>query len=160
MSHGTPSCPKCGEATSVRNLRDAFAAQVALIQQAMATPPPEVAEPEPTHAGSGTNADPAQLLVGAVMELLLQAGKATVDAAVVRPASAWWQTKGQTAVRERREKLVRSLQESLDRHPELYVCAKDDVVFLPGARSTVPTRRAVELLFKGDDARLMAMLKP
>lgn len=160
MSQDLPVCPKCGEATSVRNLRDAFAAQMALIQQALATPPPNVADPEPTHAGSGTNADPAQLLVGAVMAVLLQAGKAAVDTAVVRPATTWWQTKGQAAAQKRRETLMRSLQESLDRHPELYVCAKDDVVFLPGARSTVPSRKAVELLFKGDDARLISMLSP
>lgn len=92
------------------------------------------------------------------MQVLFEVGKAAVDAAVVRPAGTWWQTKGQAMMRERRERFVQTLQRALDRHAELYVCTKDDVVFVPGGSHTVSTRKAAELLIKGEDSRLMSML--
>lgn len=104
------------------------------------------------------NAGPEQLVVGAVMQILLEAGKAAVEAAVVRPAADWWQSKGQAMMRERRERMIGTLQAAVDRHPELYVCAKDDLVFVRGSSHTVPTRKAAELLFKDEDGRLMSML--
>lgn len=157
-SEDRPACPKCGDGKTTRPLGEAFAAQVELIRQAASTPPPTPPAESVSPAGSGMNASPEQLIVGAVMQILLEVGKAAVETAVVRPAAGWWRSKGQAMMLERREAMIRTLQSALDRHPELYVCAKDDVVFVPGGRHTVPTRRAVELLFKDEDVRLMSML--
>ena len=92
------------------------------------------------------------------MQVLFELGGAALEAAVIRPASDWWREKGQAMVRERRARLMNALQESLDRHPELYLCARDDVVFVPGGTRTVATRKAVDLLFKREDGRLISML--
>ena len=157
-SEDRPACPKCGESKATLPLGEAFGAQLELIRQASSTQPATPAAEPVSPAGSGMNASPEQLVVGAVMQILFEVGKAAVETAVVRPAAGWWQSKGQAMMRERRERMISTLQSALDRHPELYVCATDDVVFVPGGRHTVPTRKAVELLFKDEDGRLMSML--
>ena len=132
-----------------------------LVRQAQSSPQaPPPTEPTPSPAGTGTGASGEQLLVGFVTQLLLELGKEAIDAAVVRPAADWWATKGAAMMRERRERLLTSLQEGLDRHPELYLCTQDNVVFLPGSARTFPVNKAVELLLKHDDARLVSALSP
>lgn len=104
------------------------------------------------------NANPDQLLVGAVMQVLFEIGKAAVDAAVAHPASEWWQAKVAPAMRERRERVFKALIDVIDRHPELLYCTRDDAVFLPGSIRTLPAKKAVEALMKRDDARLISLL--
>lgn len=120
--------------------------------------PPAAADADPSPAGTGTGASGEQLLVGFVTQLLFELGKEAIEAAVVRPAADWWTTKGTALMRERRERILKSLQDGLDRHPDLYLCGKDNVVFLPGSTRTLPLNKAVELLLRHDDDRLVSAL--
>ena len=161
VSPDAATCPKCGKPTHVRRLREAFAAHMEFVRHAQSQPqpqPPPTTDPSPSPAGTGTGASGDQLLVGFVTQLLLEVGKEAIEAAVVRPAADWWATKGEAMMRERRERMLTSLQDGLDRHPELCVCTKDNVVFLPGGTRTVRVNKAVELLFRHDDAGLISAL--
>jgi len=161
MSEFAPACPKCGQHAAVRELKELVTAQMERRKELMQQPlPPQAPEPSVTASGSGTNASGEQLLVGLVTELLIRAGGEVIRAAVLKPAANWWQTKGEAAMRERRETMTRALSEGVGRHPELYLCANDNLVFVAGGTRTLSARKAFELLFAGDDIGLMSRLNP
>lgn len=150
-------CPHCGE--PARRLCDVFADHIARVRQAESQPPPSPgSEPPPAHIGSGIDVSGDQLLVGAVMQVLLDVSRVAVEAAIAGPAAEWWQAKVKPAMRERRERVFKALGDAIDRHPELSYCTRDDAVFLPGSLRTLPAKKVVEILMKRDDARLISLL--
>lgn len=156
-----PACPKCGKEADVRRLREAFAAHMEFVRHAQSQPqPPPATDAAPSPAGTGTGASGEQLLVGFVTQLMLEIGQEAIEAAVVRPAADWWATTGAAKMRGRRERTLTSLQDGLDRHPELHLCTKDNVVFLAGSTRYIPVNKAVEILLRHDDARLVSALSP
>jgi ketosteroid isomerase-like protein len=156
-----PLCPRCGARDRVQQLAAAFAAQVERTRQmaAEAHPPPASPPPaSPTDAtGTGTT-DEAYMAIGAAVDVVLEVFRSAIEAAVVRPAAGWWETKGQQRMVEKRTQALAGLQETLQRHPELYHCARDDVVFSSHGKRAIPSREAGRLLMRNDENRLRKAL--
>ncbi len=53
---------------------------------------------------------------------------------------------------------VQSFVAALDRHPELWCCQRDQIVFVVGGTRVVPLNDAGRMLLRGDDAALMKLL--
>ena len=54
---------------------------------------------------------------------------------------------------------MESALEAVSRHPELYCCQPDEIVFEAGTRHTVPLGAAMRFLMRGDETALMAALR-
>jgi hypothetical protein len=154
-----PTCPRCGEYSAVGQLREAFAAQMDLIRErASEAQPPPGSPPPGLTTGSETGADNEFMMVSAVMDTMFEIFKSALDVAVVQPAAGWWRSKGQQQSRKRRTQAIEVFQRTLDRHPELYYCRRDDVVFIAGQRTCISSGEAGRLLLRGEEMRLMTKL--
>jgi hypothetical protein len=126
---------------------------------AEAPPPPS---PSPaSHIDTGASSgmtDDAYMAVGAAVDTILEVFRSVIEAAVVRPAAGWWETKGRQRMVEKRTQALAGLQQTLERHPDLYYCARDDVVFSSQGKRAITSREAGRLLMRNDESRLMEAL--
>jgi hypothetical protein len=160
---GAPDCPRCGTRDAVRQMGEAFARQLELVREranAAVRPPASPSPPPPAGADASGPTDELYMEIGVGMTALFAVLETALEAAVVRPAAGWWATKGKARASARREEMVRSMQEALNRFPDLYYCGRDDVVFLRGGKRTVRSGEAGRLLMRHQDGRLMSLLGP
>jgi hypothetical protein len=154
-----PTCPRCGEQSAVSQMREAFAAQMDLVRRkASEAQPPPPSPPPGLTTSDASGADNEFMIVSAVMDTIFEMFKSALDVTVVQPAAGWWRSKGQEQARERRAKAIEGFQQILDRHPELYYCLRDDVVFTLGGRTCISSSEAGRLLLWGEEIRLMTKL--
>jgi hypothetical protein len=155
-----PSCPDCGGAEAVLPLRDALTGgrdlseesrQQALRAAQQYRARPSKPPPAETSGESGDGPPPTSwvlmdLAAGAVGEIWR------------RTAAKKFRERVVPAVSGRMEAGLQGLVAALDRHPDLWCCQREHVVFLAGGRRTAPMADAVKMLIRNEDATLMALL--
>jgi hypothetical protein len=152
---GPVSCPVCGGAS--RQLAAVFSELMARRERARqgaaeaqaAQPPPG----RPTRAGTGEGALPTE-------ELLVGVAVGIVGAVLRQAAKPLGRRAGRAAnaALARGEAAMETARASVNRHPELYCCQRDEIVHEAGTRSTVPLAAAMRLLIRGNDAALITAL--
>jgi hypothetical protein len=153
-------CPVCGD-TGVINLR-AWRAELdvrmaesrdAAARRAAA---PRSGHPRDGDSGSGSGS-PDPPLVTAEEALLSLAGAALLAAwrkLVWNP----FKDRALPAAARRQDEITQQLLAAIDRHPDLWLCPRDKVIFRAGGARTAPMREAMMWLRNGDDATLDAAL--
>ena len=153
-----PPCPRCGRNDSVVQA----AALMAAMQQMFSArhPAPRAAPSTSSYAGDSLSAEARQ--EAAEGELILMGCAAIWRYAIwrpfLRPILRRRLAEADQALQEAPSQQFDSLERIVERHPDVWVCERDQVVFRAGSRQTVPAVEALGLLQAGDEATLMSRL--
>ena len=152
-------CPRCGNTDSTVNLRAWRAEMDARIAEAREAHARQAAKPvtRPPAAGGSASAGVDPPLVAAEEVLV---GIAGLGLAWAWRKMIWdpFKKRAGPAMARYQEEAQRNFSSALDRHPELWLCPRDEVVFRASGGNTVPARDAMRWLREGDDVKLMAAL--
>ena len=154
------SCPRCGDVEAVRQLREALAGgrdltdgsrqrALAAAQQYRARP----AGPGPGEASGESGGGPPP-----VSWLLMDFAAEAAGEIWRRTVARKFKEQVVPAVNGRIAAGFQGLVTALDRHPDLWCCQREAVVFLAGGHRTVPMSEAVRMLIGNDEAALMTLL--
>lgn len=159
--HERVQCPVCGSADKTVSLRGWQAEHDIRRAEACETAarrPGAPATESSAGGGSGRGSlDPLPLIgeevtLGLVGLGLLAAWRQLVWNPVKRRALP--------ALASRHEEIIQRFFAAINRHPDLWLCQRDEVVFPAGGLQTAPARDAMRWLRDGDDAKLDAVLNP
>jgi hypothetical protein len=159
MAEQAPApCPRCGDAAGTQPLRAVFAgmrerrdeAGEAASRRHVKPAPPR--HPPTAGEGGGTGPYPAEWIV-------FDAAAAAVGEVWRRTVSKPFKERVAPEISRHQDAGMQRFFAALDRHPELWCCQRDQVVFLAGGRRTVPLDDAGRMLIRGDDVALMALLE-
>ncbi|HEV2373763.1 MAG TPA: hypothetical protein VGS19_16530 [Streptosporangiaceae bacterium] len=157
MAEQSPaSCPVCGGAS--QQFASVFAELMAQREQARqageqaraAQPPPQ----RPTLAGSGHGPVSGE-------EMLLRAAVDIAGEVLHQAAKPLARRAGQavSAAQARGAAAMETARAVVDRHPEIYCCQRDEIVFAGGNGGRVPVGVAMRFLIRGDEAALVTALQ-
>ena len=155
-----PACPRCGEVEGVRPLREALTGgrdltegsrQRALLAAQQYRAQPARPGTSDVIGESGGGPPPASWL-------LLDLAAAAAGAMWRRTVARKLREQVVPAVNGRIEVGFQGLVTALGRHPDLWICQREHVVFRIGGRRTVPVSEAVRMLIRNDEATLMTLL--
>lgn len=165
-----PPCPRCGDRGAVVQAATLLAQRGAVSQPARPVSGFPAAPSRPTRATSyGGGEIPSQeyldsqLEVGLFMSAVAAVWTFGVWRPLLRPIWRRFSTQAVQRMEEGRAQAAaqqKSMVEILERHPDLSYCRRDHVVFLAGQQHTIATDQAGRLLASGDEATLMALLRP
>lgn len=154
-------CPVCRDTASIINLRAWRAemeARMAESREAAAGRDAAPAAGRPREGGSGSG-------TGSLDPPLATAEEALLGLAGFGVLAAWrklvwnpFKDRALPALARRQGEVVQQFSATINRHPDLWLCQRDKVVFRAGGVQTVPMGDAMAWLRNGDDARLDAAL--
>jgi hypothetical protein len=158
--HERAQCPVCGSADSTFNLRTWRAEQelrMAEAREAAARQAGALATGSSAGGGSGSGSGLGPLPEMGEEALLGLAGIG-LRAAWRKLVSDPLRDRALPALAGRQEEIIQRFSSAINRHPDLWVCPLDNVVFREGGVKTVPAGDAMRWLRDGDDAKLDATL--
>ena len=153
------SCPRCGDAASIIQLRvwrawaDDRAAEA---REAAARRAAEsVSKSSSSRSGQGGGGDSLPYGVDDLVSPLVLGGLVWAWRKVI-----WNPFKARVvpALARAQQEASSNFSAAVDRHPELWLCPRDNVVFRVGGTKTVPSHDAIGWLRRGDDVKLAAAL--
>ena len=154
-------CPVCRDTGSIINLR-AWRAEleVRMAESREAAARRAAAEPAGRARGGGAGSGS-----GSLDPPLVSAEEALLGLAGFGLLAAWrklvWnpvKDRAPPALARRQGEVMQQFSATINRHPDLWLCQRDRVVFRAGGVQTAPVGDAMTWLRNGDDARLDAAL--
>ena len=153
-------CPVCGD-IGIINLR-AWRAELELrmAESREAARRQGAAQPsgQPRDSGSGSDSGGFDSPLATAEEALLGLAGAGLLAAWRKLVWNPFKDRALPAVARRQDEITQRLSATIDRHPDLWLCQRDKIIFRAGGARTVPMSDAMAWLRNGDDASLDAEL--
>lgn len=154
-------CPVCRDPGSIINLRTWRAELEARMAESCEAATRRDAAPatgRPREGGSGSGNGSLDPPLVTAEEALL--GLAGFGLLAVWRKLVWnpFKDRALPALARRQGEVMQQFSASIKRHPDLWLCQRDKVVFRAGGVQTVPMGEAMTWLRNGDDARLDAAL--
>ena len=160
-------CPVCGDADSTVNLRAWHAEKRVRIAEGREAAERQLAQPRTRPAADGgSDGSSGGGDAGSAADLGIDLGEEVLLGLISLGLIAAWRKlvwnplkyRALPALWRRSDEVMRNYSAMLDRHPDLWMCGPDEVVFRAGGGKTVPARDAFRWLARGDDVKLMAAL--
>ena len=154
-------CPACGDTGSIINLR-AWRAEmeVRMAESRGAAARRAAAAPRgrPREGGSGSDSGSLDSPLATAEEALL--GLAGLGLLAAWRKLVWNPVKDRAlpALARRQDEVTQQFSATISRHPDLWLCPRDKVMFRAGGVQTAPIGDAMTWLRNGDDAKLDAAL--